>query len=204
MSMKRKKKGDPGLIQIDDKLISGDLKDEMFACDISACKGACCVEGDVGAPLDKEERKVMEDIYPKVKPFLRKEGIRAIEDQGTWIKDWTGSYSTPLVDNKECAYVTFSDEGVALCGIEQAHEAGEIDFKKPISCHLYPIRVQKYKDCHALMYDRWSICAAACALGQGKGIRVYEFTKDALVRAYGEEFYAELDKVVKELDWEEE
>lgn len=197
--MKKRHPRDPGLIQIGNKLISGDLTDEMFACDITACKGACCVEGDVGAPLEEEELQVLEDIYPKVKPYLNEKGTQAIEEQGTWIRDWTGGISTPLVNDRECAYVTFSEDGMALCGIEQAYEDGAIDFKKPISCHLYPIRVQRYKDYDALMYDRWSICTAACLKGKVKGVKVYEFTKDALERAYGKEFWAELDKVVKEM-----
>ncbi|MEO0896179.1 MAG: DUF3109 family protein [Bacteroidota bacterium] len=200
MSIRRRKKKDPNLIQIEDKLVSGELSEEMFACDIAACKGACCVEGDVGAPLEEEELSILEKIYPKVKPYLRKEGIRSIDQLGTWIKDWTGGLSTPLVNHQECAYVTFSDEGVALCGIEQAYEAGDIDFKKPISCHLYPIRVQKYEEFEALMYDRWDICSAACVKGKVEGVKVYEFTKDALVRAYGEDFWNQLDFVVKSME----
>ncbi|MCI4667889.1 MAG: DUF3109 family protein [Bacteroidia bacterium] len=198
--MKKRKARDPRLIQIGNKLISEDLKDEMFACDISACKGACCVEGDIGAPLDRSELAVLEDIYPKVKPFLREEGVKAIEDQGSWINDWTGGISTPLVDGNECAYVTFSEDGVALCGIEQAYEAGEVDFKKPVSCHLYPIRVEKSKNFETLSYDRWEICSAACLKGKVQGVKVYEFTKDAIIRAYGDEFWNELDVVVKALD----
>lgn len=202
MGIKRRRKNDPSLIQVGDKLVSGDLHEEMFACDIAACKGACCIEGDVGAPLDEDEVKLLDEIYPKVKPYLREEGKQAIDEQGTWVEDWTGELSTPLVKGRECAYVTFSDDGVALCGIEQAYEAGKIDFKKPISCHLYPIRVQKYRDFEALMYDRWDICSAACVKGKVEGVKVYEFTKDALVRAYGEDFWKELDTVIKGLEKE--
>ncbi|RMG55389.1 MAG: DUF3109 family protein [Bacteroidetes bacterium] len=185
------------MIQIDDKLISSEVVEELFACDISRCKGACCVEGDLGAPLEDEELAILEEIYPKVKPFLRKAGIRAIEQQGTWVRDFTQSHSTPLVEGRECAYVTFSPEGVALCGIEQAWQAGKIDFQKPISCHLYPIRTSKHRDFEALNYDRWDICSPACKLGRTEGIRVYEFVKGALIRRYGEAFYEELDGVVK-------
>lgn len=195
--MFNKKRKQARVIQVQDKLISGDVTDEFFACDVSKCKGACCVEGDLGAPLNKAEVQILDKIYDKVKPYLRKEGIDSIEKQGTSIIDFTNNPSTPLVNGKECAYVTFSDTGIALCGIEQAYEAGEIPFKKPISCHLYPIRVQKYKDFEALNYDRWEICSDACNRGDKEKIRVYEFTKDALIRAYGEEFYEELDQVVK-------
>lgn len=195
-----RKRRDPGLIQIENKLIDKDLSAEMFACDISACKGACCVEGDVGAPLDKEETKVLEDIYPKVKPFLNEKGIKSIEAQGSWVRDFTGGLSTPLVNNRECAYVIFDEKGVALCGIEQAYEAGAVEFKKPISCHLYPIRVEKTQNFEVLSYDRWDICSAACVKGKQEGVKVYEFTKAALVRAYGEEFWEEMDEIFENLE----
>lgn len=194
---KRSRPNQPQMIQIDNKLISSEVIEELFACDVSRCKGACCVEGDLGAPLEPEERAILEEIYPKVKPFLRRAGIRAIEQQGTWVRDFTQSDSTPLVEGRECAYVTFSPEGIALCGIEQAWQAGEIDFQKPISCHLYPVRVSKHRDLEALNYDRWDICAPACQAGRQQGTRVYAFVKDALIRKYGEAFYAELDEIVQ-------
>ncbi|MEL6670845.1 MAG: DUF3109 family protein [Bacteroidota bacterium] len=194
--MRKKPRKHPEIIEIDGKYVSGDVKDEMFACDISACKGACCVEGDLGAPLAKEEVGILEEIYPKVKPFMRKEGIRAIQAQGTSIVDIMNMESTPLVKGKECAYVTFKD-GIALCAIEGAYLAGEIDFRKPISCHLYPIRAYTYKEVERLNYDRWSICGAACAKGKKEGVMVYEFVKDALIRKYGEDFYETLDAIVK-------
>lgn len=186
------------LIQIDDKLISSELKDEFFACDILKCKGACCVEGDLGAPVSKEERKILQEVYEEVKPYLRKEGIHTIEKEGTYVEDFTGEFSTPLVNGKECAYVTFSDIGIALCGIEQAWQDGKIDFQKPVSCHLYPVRISEFKDFDALNYDRWDICSDACNKGAAGGIRVYEFVKDALTRKYGAEFYKALDTVIKD------
>ena len=192
-----KKKPDVhGLIQIEDKLISSEVTEELFHCDIEACKGACCVEGELGAPLNDEELDILEKIYEEVKPFLNETGIKAIEEQGTSVLDFTNAYSTPLVNGRECAYTTFDDKGVAMCGIEQAWAAGATTFRKPISCHLYPIRVKKYEHFEALNYDRWSICSAACSLGKKKGTPVYEFAKDALVRAYGEEFYEVLDAMV--------
>lgn len=196
--MARKKRPQfAGVIQIDDKLISSEITEELFHCDISACKGACCVEGELGAPLSDEELKILDEIYEQVKPYLKKEGIEAIEEQGTSVLDFTHAYSTPLVHGRECAYTTFDDKGVAMCGIEQAWADGAVSFRKPISCHLYPIRVQEYESFTALNYDRWSICSAACTLGEKKGIPVYEFAKDAIVRAYGESFYETLAAIVK-------
>lgn len=197
---KKKKQRDSVAIQIGDKLVSSDLKDEMFACDLKACKGACCVEGDLGAPVEKEEIEILQEIYPKVKPYLRPEGIAVIEAEGTTVLDITNSFSTPLVKGRECAYVTFAEDGTALCGIEQAWQDGVIDFQKPISCHLYPVRITELKDFDALNYDRWSICSAACSLGEKMGIPVYQFVKDALIRKYGLEFYEELEAVLKGLD----
>lgn len=194
-----KKKPDVhGLIQIEDKLISSEVTEELFHCDIEACKGACCVEGELGAPLSEEELVILEDIFEEVKPFLNEKGIKAIEEQGTSVLDFTHSYSTPLVNNRECAYTTFDEHGVAMCGIEQAWAAGATHFRKPISCHLYPIRVKKYEHFEALNYDRWSICSAACVLGKKSGIPVYEFAKEALTRAYGESFYEILESLVNQ------
>ena len=195
--MKYKKRKIPiGAIEIDDKIISGELVEELFACDIAACKGACCIEGDLGAPVVEDELAVMEEIYPKVKPYLRKEGRRAIAKQGTTLRDFTGNFSTPLIEGKECAYVVFKD-GIAACGIEQAYEAGDISFQKPVSCHLYPVRSYVYKEVERLNYDRWNICSAACVRGKKEGIPVYEFVKDALIRKYGQEFYDQLDTIAK-------
>lgn len=189
----------PSMINLDGKIIHADLKDEMFACDVAKCKGACCVEGDLGAPLEDDELQVLEDIFEQVKPYMRKPGLKAIEDQGLYVLDFTNHYSTPLVNGRECAYVNFTSDGIALCAIEQAYEAGDIDFKKPISCHLYPVRISHTKMGEALNYDRWSICSAACSKGEADGTRVYEFVKDALIRKYGEAFYEELHALVQDL-----
>jgi hypothetical protein len=181
-------------------IISQDLLEKDFVCNLSACKGACCIEGDAGAPLEEEEVQLLKDIYPKVKPFLREEGVKAIEAQGTSVKDWDGEMVTPLVNGKECAYVIFDANGITKCGIEKAHEAGEVDFKKPVSCHLYPIRVTKYSRFDALNYHKWEICSPACTLGKELEVPVYKFVKDALVRKYGEEWYAELEQISKDIE----
>ena len=198
MANRRKPRKIHGAIQIDDKLISGELIDEMFHCDIAACKGACCVEGDLGAPLEDSELGIMDQIYEQVKPYMRQEGIEAVEEQGVAVLDFTHAYSTPLVHGRECAYVSFDEKGVALCAIEQAWSDGKIGFRKPVSCHLYPIRIKEYDDFDALNYDRWDICSAACDLGEAKGIPVYQFTKDALIRKYGQEFYDTLDAIAQQ------
>lgn len=203
--LRRQRKKDPRLIEIEGKLVSGEVTHELFACDLKACKGACCVEGDLGAPLEKEELVIMDEVYPKVKPYMRRQGIQAVQAQGTSVRDFTGGFSTPLVEGKECAYVQFDEQGTALCAIEQAHMDGEIDFKKPISCELYPIRVERLSNGYELLnYDRWSICAAACSLGEQLGIPVYEFVKNALIRSYGAAFYEALDEAVRQIDEAEE
>lgn len=182
------------MIQIDDKLVSLNVFDQEFVCDLNACKGACCVEGDVGAPLEDDEAEKLEAIYNDVKPFLRPEGIKAIEEQGTFIRDeFDQEYVTPLVNNKECAYATFDKDGTAKCGIEQAYRAGKTDFLKPISCHLYPIRVKKYTQFTAVNYDQWEICAPACECGSKLNVPVYRFLKEPLIRKFGKDWYADLE-----------
>lgn len=185
------------MFQIQDTLVSEEILDENFTCNLSACKGECCVAGEAGAPVEKEERTVLEQIYPKIKDGLRPEGRAAIEAQGTYITNGFGELETPLVDGKECAYVTFDAHGVALCGIEKAYREGKIDFKKPVSCELYPIRVQKLSKFKAVNYHQWDICSPACSLGKELKAPVYKFTKNALIRKFGEDWYAELEQVAK-------
>lgn len=183
------------MFQLGKTIVSEEIIERDFVCNLNACLGACCVEGDAGAPLTEEEVEILRDSYPKVKAFLCKEGIAAIEKQGTHIETETGELETPLVDGNECVYVTFNEKGIAGCGIEQAYNAGAIDFQKPISCHLYPIRITEYSEFSALNYDRWPICDAACALGKELQVPVYKFVKTALIRKYGENWYAELERI---------
>ena len=190
------------MIQIDDKLISEDLFSEEFVCNLAKCKGICCVEGDAGAPLDENETKILDEIYPKIKPYLRPEGIQAIEEQGTYTLDFEGDLVTPLVDNAECAYVIFDEKGYTKCAIEKAYEDGVIDWQKPISCHLYPIRITEYSNFSAINYHEWDICSDACTLGKELGVKVYQFLKKPLIRKYGEEFYQTLSEAAEE--WEKE
>ena len=190
------------MIQIDDKLISEDLFSEEFVCNLAKCKGICCVEGDAGAPLDEDETKILDEIYPKIKSYLRPEGIEAIEEQGTYTLDFEGDLVTPLVNNAECAYVIFDEKGYTKCAIEKAYEDGVIDWQKPISCHLYPIRITEYSNFSAINYHEWDICSDACTLGKESGVKAYQFLKKPLIRKYGEEFYQTLSEAAEE--WEKE
>ena len=181
------------MIQIDDKLISEDIFSEEFVCNLSRCKGACGVAGDVGAPLEKYETEILDRIFPQVKPYLRPEGIKALEEQGTWTIDPNdGDFVTPMVNGEECAYVIFDEKGITKCGIEKAYEDGAVDWHKPISCHLYPIRVTEYSTFTALNYHEWEICNPACELGKELKVPVYKFLKTPLIRKYGEQFYETL------------
>ena len=190
------------MIQIDDKLISEDLFSEEFVCNLAKCKGICCVEGDAGAPLDEDETKILDEIYPKIKSYLRPEGIQAIEEQGTYTLDFEGDLVTPLVNNAECAYVIFDEKGYTKCAIDKAYEDGVIDWQKPISCHLYPIRITEYSNFSAINYHEWDICSDACTLGKELGVKVYQFLKTPLIRKYGEECYQTLSEAAEE--WEKE
>ncbi len=190
------------MIQIDDKLISEDLFSEEFVCNLAKCKGICCVDGDAGAPLDEDETKILDEIYPKIKSYLRPEGIQAIEEQGTYTLDFEGDLVTPLVNNAECAYVIFDEKSYTKCAIEKAYEDGVIDWQKPISCHLYPIRITEYSNFSAINYHEWDICSDACTLGKELGVKVYQFLKKPLIRKYGEEFYQTLSEAAEE--WEKE
>lgn len=188
------------MIEVDDKLVSTELFSNKFVCNLSACKGACCVEGDDGAPVTKEEQEIMKNIFPTIKPYLRDEGIRAIEERGVAYKDNDEDWVTTLVNGQECAFATFDDNGVASCGIEKAYNDGATSFKKPISCELYPVRINEYPSYEVVNYDEWSICSPACAHGEALGIKVYVFLKDALIRKYGAVFYKKLKQVDKHID----
>lgn len=187
------------MIQIGDTIISEDILDNEFVCNLHACKGACCIEGDAGAPIGDEERAILEEIYPKVKPYLTELGQIAIEKQGTYIKGEDGDWETPLIDNADCAYVIKNENGWALCGIEKAYNDRVINWKKPISCHLYPIRLQEYTSFTAVNYNQWHICNDACSLGKELQVPIYKFVKEALIRKFGESWYKELEMVAKHI-----
>ena len=185
------------MIVIGKTVISDDIADNYFLCDLNKCKGGCCVEGDLGAPLEENELPEFEKIYEQVKPYLSQEGIKAIEEQGKYILDEDNEYSTPTVNGKECAYAVYDTKGILKCGIEKAFEAGKIEYRKPISCHLYPIRVTKYDNYHALNYDRWEICLPACELGRKTKLPLYQFLKEPLIKKFGENWYKKLCNTIE-------
>ena len=185
------------MFKINKTLISEELISKYFKCNLSACQGACCVEGEAGAPLEEDEIKMLEDDFSAIRPFLSTKGLKAIEDQGKHVKRKSGELETPLVNNKECAYVVFKPNGTTQCGIENAYNEGKIDFKKPISCHLYPVRINNYSEFTAVNYHKWSICNSACSLGKSLKVPVYKFLKEALIRKFGKKWFLELEKNAK-------
>jgi len=186
------------MFQLGKTIVSEEIIENDFVCNLSACKGACCVDGNAGAPLEDHETEILVDIYSDIKPFLRPEGIAAIEEHGAFIKGEDGEWETTLVNKTECAYVVYADDKTAKCGIEEAHNHGATSWKKPVSCHMYPVRVREYTELTAVNYHKWQICDAACALGEELKVPVYKFVKEALIRKFGEEWYAELEQIAAE------
>mgnify|MGYP001552515090 CR=1 FL=1 len=191
------------MILIDEILISEDLVKEQFVCDLNACKGACCIEGDYGAPLSEEEVDTIENILPVLKPYLSEAALQKINQEGpSTFSNMNDCHETQLMDNGACVFMGTNALGINYCSIEKAFNDGKTDFKKPVSCHLYPIRVHKNKSTgfEALNYDRWDICSAACTKGNKLSVRVFEFAKEALIRKYGEEFYAQLEAAADHME----
>jgi hypothetical protein len=187
------------MIAIQDTIVSDELLDKQFVCDLNACKGECCVAGESGAPLDKEELPILLEILDKVKPYMNKKGIKAIEKNGPYVLDSDGDYTTTLVSKEaECAFVVFDENKIAKCAIEQAFNDGVINWKKPISCHLYPVRITAYKNYDAVNYHQWNVCKPACECGAKLQVPVYQFLKGPLIRKYGEDWFNELEQVDKE------
>ena len=172
-------------------LVSDDIFTEHFCCDLQECGGMCCVEGDVGAPLEPLEIADLEDNYPIFKKYMMQEGVEKVEESGTFDYDMEGAFVTPLLTDESCAFAYFEDN-IAKCAIEKAFLNGEIEFQKPISCHLYPIRVKKLPDYEALNYHRWGVCCSACEKGEKLKLPLFQFLKEPLIRKYGEWWYAEL------------
>jgi len=181
------------MIAIDNTLISNEVVEEQFLCDLKACKGACCVLGDAGAPLEEHELSILDDEYENIKPFLRPEGIKVIEQNGKYAPDIEGDFGTPLVNEKECAYVIFDETGITKCGIEKAYEHGKTTFQKPISCYLYPVRITTYKKYDAVNYHEWDICKAAVLCGKKEKLPVFQFLKAPLIKKYGQDWFEALE-----------
>lgn len=182
------------MIQIGETIVSELLLENRFVCNLGACKGACCVEGDAGAPLEETELKELETVFPLVKEYLSEKSITALED-ALYTIDVDGEPVTQLVNGKECAFVSFTEDGTTQCSIEQAYNDGKTTFKKPISCHLFPVRLNKYENFTAVNYAYWDLCNDACVLGEKLGIKTYQFLKEPLIRRFGEDWYKELELV---------
>ena len=185
------------MIIIGNTLLSDELYLERFVCDLPVCKGGCCVQGDAGAPLELEETKELQSIFPHVQAFMTEPGLLAVQQLGLWVEDEDGELTTPLVEGNQCAYVFFDQNDIAGCAIEQAYLKGLIRFQKPVSCHLYPIRITSYPHYDALNYHQWPICNCARKKGKKLDVRVYRFVKDALIRKYGSAWYEELEAYIR-------
>jgi hypothetical protein len=170
-----------------------------FVCDLSKCKGGCCEDGDAGAPLEKAEKKILDEYFEVIRPYLTKEGLEEIRRKGKYLYDREFGWVTPTVDGKICAYGLRDSKGVIKCAIEQAYYDGKLEWKKPISCHLYPIRTSASKEYTMLNYEpRETLCKAGCSLGKKLKMPVYQFLKEALIRKFGEDFYDALHQVAVE------
>lgn len=191
------------LIEIEGRIVVTDILSECFACDLSQCHGICCVEGNAGAPLEEQELELLEAEYENFREYMTPEGRASVAEQGFFVVDEEGDYTTPLIGDADCAYV-LREHGVTLCAVEKAYREGKTTFKKPISCHLYPIRVTQFSDgTEGLNYHRWSVCAPARACGSKSGIRVYESLKEPIIRRFGAPFYEAMEHAAKYLTDEE-
>lgn len=181
------------MLQIDDTIISLELLDEHFVCDLNSCKGICCIEGDDGAPLEDAEVKIIEDLLPVIWDDLTETSKEVIRKQGVSYIDDDGEPVTSIVNGAECVFTYTDKDGTCKCAIEKAFREGKTDFYKPISCHLYPVRLQKYDEFTAVNYHRWSVCSCARKLGGKLGIPVYQFLKEPLIRRFGHEWFEQLE-----------
>lgn len=187
------------MLQIDDTIISLELFERKFICDLATCKGECCVEGEEGAPLEKDEVQKLQEVLPLVWDDLPEASRKVIEEQGVSYTDRDGDDVTSIVNGAECVFVYTDENGYSKCAVEKAFLAGKTDFRKPISCYLYPVRVDKYANYSAVNYHRWSICNCAEILGEKEGVPVYKFLKDPLICKFGEAWYKELEIAAEEL-----
>jgi hypothetical protein len=189
------------MIAIDDILISDQVIEEQFVCDLDKCKGGCCVDGDAGAPLENSELKELNAVYREVLPYLTEKAKIVIETEGKYVYDREFGWVTPTISNGMCAYGMIDKKGIVKCAIEQAFNDGKISWKKPISCHLFPIRIKKTRKGEIVNYEpREDLCAAACTLGKKLKLPVYQFLKDPLTRKYGKEFYDALAATAQHLE----
>lgn len=190
------------MIQIDDTLVSLDVLESKFICDLSHCKGICCVEGDSGAPLLEEEVAELEKALPVIWDDLSPEAQDIIDKQGVSYVDVEGDLVTSIVNNKDCVFTCYDADGTCKCAVEKAYRAGKLSFYKPVSCHLYPIRVTEYDTFSAVNYHRWEICKAAEVLGKKVGMPVYKYLKEPLIRRFGADWYDSLEEIA--IEWEKQ
>ena len=186
------------MLQIQNTLVSLDMVEKFFCCDLDACLGACCIEGDAGAPLTDEEDRRLKELLPEIKPHLTEKASKAIDEEGASYRDPEGELVTQLIEGSACVYTCMEKNGMCLCALEKARRAGNERLFKPISCSLYPARIKEYGTFTAVNYDRWKICRPAEKLGREKGIRVYEFLREPLIRRFGQDWYDELDLTARE------
>lgn len=184
------------MIVVEHTIVSDEVANIYFVCDLENCKGECCVQGDAGAPIDAEEISFIEDNIDEIIPFMKKDGVDVINRIGVFDYDAEGNYVTPLINENECAFTIF-ENGIAKCAIEEAFHAGKSDFLKPISCFLYPIRITEYENIEAVNYHKWSICDCALKKGEKLKVPVYKFLKEPLISKYGKEWYEKLDKEIE-------
>lgn len=187
------------MLEIDRTLVSLEILCRKFCCNLQACKGSCCVQGDAGAPLTIEETGYLDDYMDELRPYLSTDGIMALLEEGMYVRDIDGELVTTLIRGGECAYTVFEDD-ISFCAIERAFQAGDIPFNKPLSCHLYPVRIKSYDDFDAVNFDEWDICQPALPEGERQGLPVYQFVREALIRKYGKEWYDQLDYAATHLD----
>ncbi len=193
-------KNEMDIIQVGDVLLSIDCFRERFACDLGVCRGACCVEGNAGAPVTLEEIMAIEDALPEIEGDLSEEARRVIATQGVAYSDPEGDLVTSLVGGKDCVFTCYDKHGTCLCAIERAQREGRITTAKPLSCWLYPLRVKRFKSgITAVNYHRWDICRCACERGEKLQLPVYKFLKEPLTAAFGAKWYAELEHTADEL-----
>lgn len=192
------------IVEIGNKLVSASLLEKRFVCDLNACKGACCVEGDAGAPVTLAEISMLESILEKVKPYMTEKGIEAVENMGVFYMDEDNDPVTTLTEGGACAFTVFEEDGTAKCGIEKAYYDKEIKWKKPLSCELFPIRVKEYTQFTAVNFEEIDICKPACSCGEKLNIPVYKFLKAPIIRGFGEEFFNELVEAEKLLSNEKD
>ena len=187
------------MIEIEGKVINTEIFRRRFVCDISKCKGTCCYDGDSGAPLEKEELDKLTEVFPAVEPLLSDKEREEISRQGLWVTDADGDFVTPIIDGRECVYTNREPDGTWSCAIEKAFREGKTNWRKPISCYLYPITVSKTRKYELLNFHEWEVCRPAMELGQKVGTPAYKFLREPIIEKFGEDFYKELEELEQEL-----